>query len=354
MATRTIGPFQLEKQIGAGGMGNVYLATFTKTGQKVALKVLAPDNTGNAGIAKRFEREIDILKRLRHPHIVRYLAAGTYKSQRFFAMELMPRGSLEKLLKEKGRLSWEQTIEYGIQICQALEHAHNNGVIHRDLKPANLFLTKDGTLKLGDFGIARDNDATQLTAKGRTVGTYAYMAPEQISGSAPISAKTDLYALGCVLYEMLTGHPPFQAATPAEMLYKHLQNEPERIASAAIDCPIWLEDVVMQLLKKHPDQRPYDALFVQMKLEEVGKKVAEQSSMATHVAAGGQTALSVEADQTELKKLLRKKKRRKKRKREAFYERSSFLIGCLVCWPPASPGPSGLPAKSNSSARHSA
>lgn len=344
--TRTFGPFRLEKQLGLGGMGKVYLATYTKTGQKVALKILNPEFSSDEKITARFQREVEILKKLRHPNIVRYYGGGKIKGQRFYAMEVVEGGSLEKVLKEKGRLSWEQSLEYGIEICAALEHAHDHGIIHRDLKPANLFLTKDGKLKLGDFGIARAGDATKITAAGKTVGTYAYMAPEQITGKAEISARTDLYALGCVLYELITGRTPFEADTQAEMLFKHIEEDPPRIASLAIDCPIWLEEVVMHLLKKNPGDRPYDAPFVKMKLEEVNEKVAQQTGVATEVAAGTQSTVPIAYDHPELRKLIKqkRKKRKKKRSNEPLYEQTWFLATCFalvvgfitwVLWPPS-------------------
>ncbi|MGH7127120.1 MAG: serine/threonine protein kinase, partial [Planctomycetaceae bacterium] len=263
-AKRRMGPFQLEKQLGIGGMGIVYLAIYAETGRNVAVKVLSPQMTANATLVRRFEREMEILKKLRHPHIVRYYGGGKSGGQHYYAMELMEAGSLEEVLRRKGQLSWEQTIDCAMHISKALEHAHNHGIIHRDLKPANLFLSKEGRLKLGDFGIARDSDATALTAAGKTVGTYAYMAPEQISGRAAISGKTDLYALGCVMFEMLTGRTPFLGETAAEMLMKHLSEAPPRVREFTVNCPVWLESLVMRLLEKNPEDRYYDALAVQV------------------------------------------------------------------------------------------
>ncbi len=332
MATkRKVGPFELQQKLGVGGMGIVYLATYTKTGQKVALKVLSPTLSAEKQLLRRFEREIDILKKLRHPHIVQYYGGGKHGEQRYYAMELMPGGSVEQLIKQRGRLSWEQVIEFGLQICEALEYAHHHAIIHRDLKPANLFLDKSGQLKLGDFGIARDTQATALTSAGKTVGTYAYMAPEQIVGKPPVSPKTDLYALGCVMFEMLTGKPPFLAETHAEMLYQHVENEPPRVTATAIDCPIWLESIVMQLLEKDPEDRYFDALAVHTALVEIGEKVAAQSSVSRQTAVGGPTAIVIDEDRAELKKLLGKKKRKKKKKKTGpFYERAWFLAACLL------------------------
>lgn len=328
---RRIGPFQLEGKLGVGGMGIVYKATYLKGGQKVAVKVLAPDLTADPKVAKRFEREMDILKRLKHPHIVKYYGGSTTGQQRFYAMELLTGGSLDDVLKKKGRLGWEETVDYGIQIAKALEHAHNANVIHRDLKPGNLLLSADGTLKLSDFGIARDNEGTALTAAGKTLGTMAYMAPEQITGKLPISRRTDLYALGCVLFQMLTGRTPFESETQPVMLFKHIEETPPSVREFNLDCPVWLDKVILTLMEKDPADRPFDALAVQVMLEEVKQKVAEQESIAKATLAGGGGAMTIVGDDRQLAKALGKKKKKKKsREFVPWYERSWFLGLCLV------------------------
>ena len=328
-ARRKFGPFEIESQLGVGGMGIVYRATYLKTGQTVALKVLAPALSEDEGVKKRFAREMEILQRLEHKNVVKYYGGGTFDGQHFYAMELLEGGTVEDLMKKKSRLSWEQTIEVGKSVARALEHAHYYGIIHRDLKPANLFLTKAGRLKLGDFGIARDTGRTALTAAGKTVGTYAYMAPEQITGDPPVSKKTDLYAMGCVLFELLTGRPPFQADNAAQMLMQHLEMKPPRVSSICPDCPIWLERLIEKLLEKNPEDRYYDALAVHTALKDVLKKVAEGASIAKQTIAGDMTVVDRNQD-PELKKALGKKKRKRKKKRQPFYERAWFLATCLV------------------------
>ena len=328
---RRFGPFKIEEQLGAGGMGSVYRAIYRKNGRQVALKLLSPGLEVNEKAVARFEREMAILEKLKHRNIVKYYGGGVHNGQYFYAMKLTSGGTLSDVLQSRGRIPWEQTIEYGLQICDALEHAHDHGIVHRDLKPANLFLGKDGRIVLGDFGIARDSDATALTAAGSTVGTYAYMAPEQITGKSPVSAKTDLYALGCLLFEMLTGRTPYQADTMPELFYQHLEGEPPRVASIAMDCPVWLEEIVMLLLEKEPKDRPHDAPFVRMRLEEVSQRVAEQTSMTGHVATGGKSALTAKEIHPDLKKLLGKKKKKKKRNKQPIFERAWFLSLCLFC-----------------------
>jgi serine/threonine-protein kinase len=328
---RVIGPFELGERIGVGGMGIVYRAVYTKTGTPVAIKILSPDLSNEGALQKRFEREISILKKLQHPHIVRYYGGGKIGTQRFYAMELVTGGSLERYLKEKRRLDWEEAVQFALQIAQALEHAHAAGVIHRDLKPANLLLTQNRQLKLTDFGIARDTTATALTAAGRTVGTYAYMAPEQIRGKPPVDKKTDLYALGCVLFEMLTGETPFSSDNQGEMLMMHLKDDPPRVTSLAPNVPIWLEELIFDLLEKDPDKRPFDALAVQVKLDEVLKKVEEQKSITEAALRGEATRLAVMTP-GDLKKLLAKKKKKKKKDQSPFWEKAWFLSLCFAAF----------------------
>lgn len=328
MNKRRIGPFILEEQIGVGGMGVVYRATYPKNNRKVAVKILSPGLMSDAKLLSRFEREITILKRLNHPNIVKYYGGGTENNQRYYAMQFINGGSLQDMLKKRGRLSWEQVIHVGRQVCSALEHAHNAGIIHRDLKPANLFLSTKGRLMLGDFGIARDTEATALTAAGKTVGTYAYMAPEQINGAYPISGKTDLYALGCLLYETLVGETPFVSDNPAEMLMQHMNDDPHNVTEFAPDCPVWLDNLIDRMLAKRPDERPYDALAVHTELGEIREKLAEGNSVAT-TATSPAGQIATRADKDQMRSSLKKKKKKKK-KDVPLHEQTWFLATCLV------------------------
>lgn len=329
MTQRQIGPFVIERQLGAGGMGIVYLAKHIPTGRKVALKVLTPALSSDVKLLKRFEREIDILKRMSHPNIVRYYGGGTQDNQRYYAMEFIDGGSLQDVLKKRKRLNWEQAIQVGRQLCSALEHAHNAGIIHRDLKPANLFISRKGRLKLGDFGIARDTEATALTAAGKTVGTYAYMAPEQIHGNSPISRKTDLYATGCLLFETLTGETPFIGDNPAEMLMQHLNDYPRNVREVVPDCPIWLDELIERLLAKDPDDRPHDALSVHTDLSNIMLKIRESQVIATsRTVVGAGSTVHGGADPVTVEP--KKKKKKKKKDESQFYEQTWFLLLSLA------------------------
>ena len=261
---RHFSDFELGDIIGTGTVGTIYRATEIPTGETRAVKVLQHGVSQDQNIVSRFEREMLILSKLNHPNIVSYYGGGrTDDGQLFYVMELIEGGTLKQLLKAHHRLSWQETINYGIQICSALQHAHNHGIVHRDLKPANLFLTYKGQLKLGDFGIALDTGESDLTASGMTVGSWLYMSPEQIRGEEIITGQADLYSLGCLFYEMLSGNPPFQGTSFPVIFEQHLKETPTPLHLTAPETPKSLQDVVLQQLDKSPQQRPFNARMIQ-------------------------------------------------------------------------------------------
>jgi serine/threonine-protein kinase len=184
-------------------------------------------------------------------------------------MELVEGGTLDKLLEERGKFSPEVAVQFAMQMASGLAYAHERGIVHRDVKPGNFLLTTGGKLKLSDFGLATVEAATKITAAGKTMGTFPYMAPEQIRGRPPVSPQTDLYALGCVIFEMLTGRTPFVGDTPAEVMHKHLDTKPPRIAEFTADCPMGLESLVRDLLQKEPADRPASAYVVAKRLTDL-------------------------------------------------------------------------------------
>lgn len=264
-----IAHYKLGDVLGIGTVGTVYRAIDQLNNQEVAIKILLPQILDDSHIGHRFHREMSILEKLDHPHIVHYLTGGTAGGRPYYVMELVDAGSLKDQLTIDGHLSWEQACLYGIQICSALQHAHNHGIIHRDLKPSNLFMDETGNLKLGDFGIARDTHQVDLTDVGLAVGTYAYMSPEQICADTSISDKTDLYALGCLLYEMVTGYPPYDGSNFARIFDQHLNSDPPNIRDKVPECPEELEAMVIKLMAKHPAQRPFNARYVQGFLQDL-------------------------------------------------------------------------------------
>jgi len=281
-----IAQYKLGDVLGVGTVGTVYRATDRLHDQKVAIKILLPQILDDSHVARRFHREMSILEKLDHPHIVRYLTGGTAGGRPYYVMELVDAGSLKDQLTIHGHLSWQQACRYAIQICSALQHAHNHGIIHRDLKPSNLFMDESGNLKLGDFGIARDTHQADLTEVGLTVGTYAYMSPEQICADTNVSDKTDLYALGCLLYEMMTGYPPFDGENFARIFDQHLNSDAPKVRERVPDCPQSLEELVLQLMAKHPAQRPFNARFVQGFLQELVEQDGGESDSFSSRSAG--------------------------------------------------------------------
>ncbi len=269
-----LGSFTIESQLGEGAMGVVYKAVHDKTGKVAAVKVMSNEVSVKGNADERFEREGEILKQFRHPNIVRFLAYGRYQKRTYLAMEFVEGTTLDDVLERKGPIAWRKALDLGVQLAEALHYAHQKGVVHRDLKPSNLMITKDGQLKLTDFGIAKDLDATALTGTGRTLGTAAYMAPEQIRGTPSVSHKTDLYAFGVVLYQMLTGQTPFQGKSAMVLMHAHLTEAPPRVSSKVPDVPRALDDLIHKMLAKEPSDRPWDAADVSHRLSEIAKLAA--------------------------------------------------------------------------------
>lgn len=275
-----LGSFRLEEVLGTGAMGVVFKATQETTQRRAAVKIIQGEIAENTRLLDRFIREAEIIKQFRHPNIVRWLATGRFKGTYYFAMEYVEGDTLEKLLQNRGQLPWREAVDLTIQICDALQYAHQQGIVHRDLKPSNLMITRDGRVKLTDFGIAKDLDRTALTAPGRTLGTAAYMAPEQIRGTPAVSHKTDLYALGAVLYQMLAGPPPFTGASAVVLMHQHINEPPPRPSAKIHEIPKALDDLVVKLMAKDPTERPWDADAACAILTELRDKVARNESVA--------------------------------------------------------------------------
>ncbi len=265
MQLEQLGPYRISRQIGRGGMGTVYQGFNIETGQPAAIKVLNPRLAVEEGFRERFETEIETLKKLKHPNIVRLYGFGEQEGHLYYAMELVAGTNLEDELQAGRRFTWRETTQLGVKLAKALKHAHDHGVIHRDLKPANLLLTSDDDIKLADFGIARLFGNTRLTSDGGLIGTAEYMAPEQADGR-PVTYQCDLYSLGGVLFAMLAGRPPFSGGSLPEMLQYHRFAEPPSVARFAADVPPELERLIASLLSKDPQSRATNALAVARQL----------------------------------------------------------------------------------------
>jgi len=337
-----IGPFEIEKELGSGAMGTVYRAKFHRSQEKVipiALKVVALGLLGNDGAMARFEREANILKQLKHPHIVRLIAHGKINKQNpYIAMEFIDGEALDRALARRGKLSWEEVLAYGKQLCEALQYAHEKGIIHRDLKPSNLMITREGILKLTDFGIAKDTDVTALTGANSTIGTAAYMSPEQCKGDRHLTNKSDLYSLGVVFFELLTGRKPFVAETTVEMFLKHVNERVPRVGKIVAELPPKFEALILQLLEKDKEDRPIDAAWVGRMLQEIEEDAFARKSAGLAVAEArtakplNQSGTKMDAADKEAARALRgKKKKAKKKAVVPFFERKwVHAVGILA------------------------
>lgn len=261
-----LGPYRLGDTLGRGGMGAVYAAVHEKTGESVAVKLIAQHIADEPRFRTRFDFEIKTLQRLRHKGIVRLIGFGEERGQLFYSMELVVGESLAKRIRKEKKIDWRPTLDIAIQVCAALKHAHDIGVIHRDLKPANLILTADHTVKLVDFGIAKIFGDGEQTVVGSVLGTADYMAPEQANNTG-VTARTDLYALGSLMYAMLTGRPPFSGKKMAEVIESLKRDPPVRLDMIDPSIPEALVELVHELLEKDPTNRPPTALAVMNRLK---------------------------------------------------------------------------------------
>ncbi|MCI0640588.1 MAG: protein kinase [Gemmataceae bacterium] len=255
-----LGSYTVLEPLGRGGMGQVVRARHRFLNRDVALKLIRRDQRDDPDTLQRFQREVSLLAQLRHPHIVQAHDAGYVNDAWFLAMELLVGIDLERLVKQRGPLQVGEACEFIRQGAQGLQHAHERGLVHRDIKPSNLFLTIDG-IKLLDLGLARPQTLPdgELTHTNAMMGTPDYLAPEQALDPRRADARSDLYALGCTLYFLLTGAPPFPGGTITQKLLLHQQSEPTRIDILRPDVPAELVSVVRRLLAKSPQARPASA-----------------------------------------------------------------------------------------------
>ena len=240
--------------LGHGGMAKVELARDTELDRPVAIKRLAENLAANDGYQQRFLREARLAARLSHPNIVAVYDAGSENGVPFIVMEYVEGETVNDLLGRRRRLEPTEAVAFALQACSGLEAAHEAGLVHRDIKPRNLLITTEGILKIADFGIARSLDGTQLTAAGTVLGTAGYLAPEQAAGE-PVTAAADIYALGAVLYELLTGRPPYEADNLAELFVKQTEGSITPLRELAPAAPARLEDAVMRALARAPKYR---------------------------------------------------------------------------------------------------
>jgi serine/threonine-protein kinase len=253
-----VGDYQILSILGAGGMGRVYKVRNTISDRVEAMKILLPNLAENKELGDRFMREIKLQATLSHPNIAALHTALHHENQMLMLVEFVEGVALDALIRS-GPLAQDDAVNYMAQVLDALAYAHSKGVIHRDLKPANMMLTKDGTIKLLDFGIAKMTSDSSLTKTGFLVGSLPYISPEQIEGLPDIDGRTDIYSLGVTLYQALTGKVPFQAESEYSLMRKHLQEAPVPPSELLPGVTQGLNDIVMKALEKKREHRYQNA-----------------------------------------------------------------------------------------------
>ncbi|MCC6363644.1 MAG: protein kinase [Bryobacterales bacterium] len=249
-----VGDYEIVEILGAGGMGKVYKVRNVLSDRIEAMKVLLPDLQGDSQLADRFLREIKVQASLTHPNIAGLHTALTFENQLLMVMEFIDGMSIEQMI-ENGPLPLPQALDYAIQVLQALGYAHSRGVIHRDIKPANMMVTRDGVVKLMDFGIAKMRADKRLTQTGHTVGSLFYMSPEQIRGDRELDPRADLYSLGVALYEITTGKRPFEGNSDFSIMAAHLQQNPVPPIQVDPSLPEMLNEIILMSIAKEPAGR---------------------------------------------------------------------------------------------------
>jgi eukaryotic-like serine/threonine-protein kinase len=282
------GRYLIMRKLGAGGMANVYLAEDQSLGRRVAIKILNDRHANDDQFVERFRREAKNAAGLSHPNVVSIYDRGEAEGTYYIAMEYIEGRTLKDLVVSRGPSPIGVAIDYTRQTLSALRFAHRAGIVHRDIKPHNIIVDSDGRVKVADFGIARAG-TSQMTEAGSIIGTAQYLSPEQARG-APVDQTSDIYSVGVVLYELLTGTVPFTGDTPVEIAMKHLSQTPEPPSTKRPDVPHDLDLVVLRALAKDPAERYRSAEDMDAELERVGRGLgvsAETAEAATTVLAGG-------------------------------------------------------------------
>ncbi len=246
--------YEIIKNIGNGGMATVYKAKCHVLNRMVAVKVLRDEFTTDVEFIKRFNSEAQAVASLTHPNIVSVYDVGNEGDIYYIVMELIQGKTLKEIIVEEGLLSWKWSVKVAMQIASALETAHKNNIVHRDIKPHNILITENGTAKVTDFGIAKAVSNSTITAFGTTIGSVHYFSPEHARGGYT-DAKSDIYSLGVVLYEMLTGKVPFDADTPVSIALMHMQEKVIEPITINPQIPKSVNDIVVKAMQKDPNLR---------------------------------------------------------------------------------------------------
>ena len=265
---RLDGRYSIESLVGVGGMANVYRGTDLKTGNQIAVKVLKDEFLDNEDLVRRFKNESKAISILSHPNIVKVYDVSVTDKLQYIVMEYVDGITLKEYLKQRGgALTWKETVHFATQILSALQHAHSKGIIHRDVKPQNIMLLADGSIKMMDFGIARFSRAQSQTVSDKAIGSVHYISPEQAKGERT-DARTDIYSVGVMLYEMLSGRLPFDGDGAVSIAIMQISEKPKPLAEIAPQTPAGLRQITEKAMEKDPDKRYQSAQEMLAAIEE--------------------------------------------------------------------------------------
>ena len=329
--------YQILDTIGKGGMAIVYRAIDNRTGHSVAIKVLRPEFSQDEEFLSRFQREAEAASKVSHHNIVNLLDVGMDGDSRYLVMEYVQGKTLKEVIRQKGKLPYATACQIGIRILSALQHTHRNGIIHRDIKPQNILVQSEGHIKVADFGIARMANSSTLTKGDSVMGSVHYFSPEQAAGEN-VAETSDIYSVGVVLYEMLTGQVPFDGDSPVAVAMQHLHNTPKSIAEISPEVPAAIAHVVMVAMEKEPRYRYQTALEMATDLKKAlegksdlqGQKSDSQPTAPFYTQGTGPVKKSVRSDTARRKIAQQQKMKLRLRIRKLFRLGVTILMAGLV------------------------
>ena len=326
--------YEIIEKIGSGGMATVYKAKCLVLKRYVAVKVLRDEFTTDEEFIKRFNVEAQAVASLTHPNIVSVYDVGHEGNLYYIVMELVKGKTLKEIIVEEGVLGWKWSVKIAMQIASALETAHRNNIIHRDIKPHNIIITEDGVAKVTDFGIAKAVSNSTITAFGTTIGSVHYFSPEHARGGFT-DARSDLYSLGVVMYEMVTGRVPFDSDTPVSVALKHMQEEPIEPIKIKPDLPQSVNDIIMKAMRKEANER-YQTATEMIKDLELALKHPEEQFVSTHTLGDSPTQKISLNYAEELQKQETRKKMGKLDKIKKYFEEHpvvkviAIILACIL------------------------
>ncbi len=330
MENTKVGPFLILKRLGKGRRPQVYHARQEAQNKDVVLKFIKfPETVAWTTAIDKIHREANELCKLRHDNLVRMYGAGVHETEKkiFFASELVEGEALSSILARRGKLTPDLVVEYGHQAAEALKYIHNKEIIHSKLTPEKIIVSADHKIKITDVRLNRVKKRRWDATRRRDLEIAAYMAPEQFEDGA--TQKSDFYSLGVILYEMLTGKLPYEPDTMGRIAKVKKEAEVPSISQEVMNCPIWLDKIVTQMLQPDPRQRPHSARAITFAFEEI-KKIDSTRKSAVSQVTGGFNPLTVGTDKTEANRLLGKKPKIKRENLTPFYQRTPFMVVCLV------------------------